>query len=332
MGLFRKAKKENVELKETNTLERTDFDKNKSEIEIVDFDTKEEKIENTLVTRKENRIIFIIIAALFLVVFLLPTLTSWFQRNSIFSYSDKVEEIVNNNTIDGMLEVGKEEGSITVKKIRFYNAAKRTNNQISLIYLPETEIKNVNNMEIYIELYNSSKNVIYRTKFTSDKKLERKVQGIFTMPVNEMIYKEATYIKVTIIKEDEFKTETDSMLCVKTFTDEDYKLEYEALYSFSNSGLISYKIRREVVMENSETDEVENEQRINKYAEYFEKEAEELSKTNVTDIAYDETSIEYTIDLLTFDLGKSDFSNPYSIGNVKRQIKLNEEANKWSCK
>lgn len=331
MGLFKKTKKENIEEKNNNGVEVVSLDDSKSEIEVLDLENKNEKLVNTLEFRKENRLLIIIVVLLILFVILLPTITGWIDKKSIFSYNQQVQEIVNNKTVDGMLVINKEEGSITVKNIRFYNPSKRTNNEISLVYLPESSIKDVNSLNIYIEFYNSNKMIIYRTKFTSDEKLERKVHGTISMKVNEMIFKEATYAKVTIIKDDEFKKSDEVLICTQNFTDDGYEVEYKTTYNFGARGLISYQVNKTAIKRSGETIE-EGEETTNKYRDEFENEAKMISKTNIEELTYDENSITYTVDLFTLDTKKSDFSPSYQLGNVKRQVKLGEEANKWSCK
>jgi len=157
-------------------------------VEVLDLEEKKPKIAEE--EKKENRTIIIILAIVLLFAFALPKITSWFKHSSIFSYTDTVNEVVENKTVDGMLQIGKEEGSITVKKIKFYNTAKKSNNEISIVYLPNSSVKDVNKENIYIELYNSSKTIIYRIKFVSDSNLERKVPGTYSFKVLEDTYKD----------------------------------------------------------------------------------------------------------------------------------------------
>ena len=110
MGLFKKRKKENIEEKKETEVEVVSLDDNKPEIEVLDLDKKDEKIVNTLEFRKENRLLLLIVISLIIFVILLPTITSWIDKKSIFSYNKQVQEIVNNKTVDGMLEMDKEEG------------------------------------------------------------------------------------------------------------------------------------------------------------------------------------------------------------------------------
>ena len=339
MGLFKKKKTNKEEHK--SEINNTETQNKIENIEVLDFDEKKEKIENTIEQRKENRLLIIIIVLIIIFVLLLPKITSLFSKKSIFTYTDKVDDIVNNKTVDGMLEINQNVGTITAKNIRFYNPLKRTNNEISIVFLPENSIKNVNDLNIYIELYNDSKTIIYRTKFIQKDKLERKVQGTYSLNVNENIYKEAKYLKITIIKEEDFKKSNEALICTNKFTENSYEIVYKNTYNFSQKGLINYQIDKKIIEKNIENDGTElpneeelenkNKETLNKYINEFKKEKEQIEKTDVKDLTSDETSINYTIDLLKTNLGKSDYKFLYNLGSVKKQIKFDEEKNGWVC-
>ena len=297
------------------------------DIEILDLDN-EETVTNTLEQRKEFKISIIIGAIAIIFVLLLPKITSLFSKDSIFSYTDKVNEIVNSETIDGMLEIGKEKGYITAKKVKFYNPRKTTDNQISITYLPMSGRNDLNSLNLYIEIYNSNKEVVTRTKFNNSTKLERKVQGTYKLTLNETIYKEAKYFKVTIINDKDFNEINDTLNCKYTFNENNIKVTYERIYNFTKNGLINYKVIRNV-----EKNDLSNldETTLQKYIELFKKENENLSKSNITDITLSDTSIEYTINLIEFTTNKSNYQKLYEQGSLKRQIQLSEEKMNWMC-
>ena len=220
MGLFRKKVK-------SETKDNTNIDG----IEIVDLEGSNDKVVNTLEQRKEFKIAIIIGVGVLLFALLLPKITSIFTKDSIFTYTDEVNDVVNNKTVDGMLEIGKEEGSITAKKVKFYNPLKRTNNQISVTYLPNIGINDVDGLNLYVEIYNSNKNLIARVKFTNIEKLDRKVQGNYKIDMNETLYKEAEYLKVTIIKDEEFSNITDTLTCIYENIEGNAKVYYKRIYN-----------------------------------------------------------------------------------------------------
>lgn len=317
MGLFRKKVK-------SETKENTNIDG----IEIVDLESSNDKVVNTLEQRKEFKIAIFIGIGVLLFALLLPKITSIFTKDSIFTYTDEVNEIVNNKTVDGMLIIGKEEGSITAKKVKFYNPLKRTNNQISVTYLPDTVIKDVDKLNLYVEIYNSNKNLISRVKFTNIEKLERKVQGNYKIDMNETIYKEAEYLKVTIIKDEEFSNITDNLTCIYENIEGNAKVYYKRIYNFTNNGLLSYTVSKSV--SKIDVNNVDN-TIIEKYTKLFSTENDVLKKTNIDGINLTDNSIEYTVNLSTLELNNSSYKKLYEQGSIKRQIELSEENLKWMC-
>ena len=228
MGLFKKKNKvENIEPnKEANS---TSSNQKTDGIEVLDFAEEDKKTEaaNKIERKKENRLLFIILIGLVVLVLLLPKITSLFNKKSIFSYSDEVKDIEEQETINGMLEIGSETGSITAKKIKFYNFIKKSDNTIDFIYLPQSGIKNPNELNIFIELYNSKQNIIYRTKFVHDSKLERKVQGTYTLTINSTLYSEAKYAKVVIIESKDIKEAIEEYINENKGKGEEYINNYK---------------------------------------------------------------------------------------------------------
>ena len=347
MGLFKKKEKS------VDKSEKIEKKKDES-IELIDLDTgttttiKEKKRENT--------ILFVILITFILAVFLLPTLINLFKTNSIPFINNNVNKVTESGTTNGMLEIGKETGYMIAEKIRFYNFEKKGGNNINVIYLPDTEIKNVNSLNIFIELYNSSYNIIYRTKLDIEKTLQRKVQGSYTINLNDNLYREARYGKITIMDNEDFSNGSDNLTCTLNTKEEDYDISYKVTYTFGNNGLIKYNVNRTITKEESviveeENDEltepIENEETreeiteetkeptedktLTKYKKLFNDEAESIRKTNNTDLTLNDNSITYTIDLKEFDALSSNYKVLYNIGSLKRQISSIEQYNNWSC-
>ena len=68
-----------------------------------------------------------------------------------------------------------------------------------------------------------------------------------------------------------------------------------------------------------------------KYTKLFNTEKDNLSKTNLQDITLTENTLEYTITLNEFKIGKSTYQKLYEQGSIKRQIELSEENMNWTC-
>ncbi len=336
---------EEIETLSTDGVEMLDLE-NEEKPPVKKGDTKEEK--------KENRALIIIMLSILAFCLLLPTVTKWFKKSSIFSYTDDVEEIINDKTEDGYLVIGKEEGSITARKVQFYNFYKRSDNQISMVYLPSTGIKDINKQNIYIELYDANKNIIYREKFLPTSKVERKVQGRFNITVTSDVYKQSYYSKIVIIDADEWGKPTSTLTCSFNTIESGYTYNEKITYNFSKLGLLSYKVSKKVTksslnqpsedLENSEenpnedieTDITETEgddiiASANPFTKVIEEEAELIEDTNITDLKYDEATIEYTVPLATLDASRSGYTPVHSHGSILRTIRLEEESKGWSC-
>lgn len=270
------------------------------EIEILDFDEEEKK------DKKENKIIIIIIFILLLALLSIPFITNVFKKGVLTSSS--ISDVKTNKTIDGLLEIGKEEGYIIINKIRFYNFTKRNNNIITVVYLPETTIKNASEENLFIELYNSKKSVIYRAKFDINQKLQRKERGIFQISLNNNLYSESSYGKVVSLSEKDFALIDNSLICTK----ED-NITTTVTYEFSTNGLVSYRVLKEANEGNAYS---------------FDEEARELLRNNVLDVVYDEVSLSYKVNLID----NSDDSTLYKLSSTYRQVKLDAEGLGWGCK
>ena len=82
MGLFKKAKNK-TKIDKIDDVEILDFDNNLADTQLSPNERK-----------KENRILFTILIVFVIVVFLLPTLTSIFKKNSIPFINKEVDKVI----------------------------------------------------------------------------------------------------------------------------------------------------------------------------------------------------------------------------------------------
>ena len=191
---------------------------------------------------------------------------------------------------------------------------------ITFKYLPQDEIKNVNEDNLFIQLYDEKKNVIYRTKFTSDNVLNRKVIVNSSLSTNGEIYKNAFYASIVILKDTDFSVVDNIMVCKYTTTDGNYNIINKVTYNFSKNGLASYEVDKSVVKIGLEESDV--------YKDGFQKEASYL-KENVENLTVTDTNIKYKLNLVTYS--SQEYSPLYKLGTTIKEIKTNEENNNWSC-
>lgn len=214
-GVLIKKLKSTIVSEEVNTkvedsapiIEELDLGGNEDNIEIVDL-SNEGGVVNTLEQKKENKFTIIILAVILVFAILLPTISGIFNPKDNTIDNTKPNEIkYTETTKDGLLTIGKETGNITAKNVRFYNFSKQSGNIISFIYLPEDEIKNVNESNLFIQLYDEKKNIIYRTKFTSDTVLSRKISGTYNFSKNGLSSYEVdkSVVKIGLEESDVYK-------------------------------------------------------------------------------------------------------------------------------
>lgn len=297
------------------------IDENGSSIEILDLDsntiTKEEKKE----ARKAGISSIIILLPILLVAFYLPDLSKLINKTPTQDVvTAPKKNIEYYETQDGLLEINNEKGHIIAKNIRFYSFTKKTGNIISNVYLPDKSIDDASKLNVYIELYNSKRVVIYRTKFNPSTKLNRKVQGLYEISLSDELYKEVVYASINILETKDFNDLNDILVCTYKTTENNYNLVTKVTYNFSSNGLSNYEVSKESIKL--------KEDEIYSYKDEFEKEAELLTG-KVTDLTFDENSLKYKLDLVSYT--DSEVKPLYSLATTKREIKLKEENSKWSC-
>ncbi len=300
-------------MNEESKVENMDLSSQEGKVEILDFD----EVDNPLETRKENRITFIIIGVVLGFLTLLPTISGLFNSNTPIIKNTVSSDIEYTDVADGFLVIGSSEGSITAKNVQFYNFEKRTGNKITFNYMPENNISNPSSLNIYIELYNNKKATIYRKKFDVSS-LERKVISTYDLSLNENIYGESVYAKIAILNEEDFKTIKEEMTCELNVNVDNLTVVNKIIYTFSENGLVNYKVNK--VVNNLSEEVSEN---------YFESEYKKLTKYEISDLVSENNAISYTIDLL--DSKFSDYKSLYTLGSTIREVKLDSESKGWRC-
>ena len=282
------------------------IDENGSSIEILDLDsnsiTKEEKKE----AKKAGISSIIILLPILLVAFYLPELSKLINKTPAQDVVTAPKKNIDYyETQDGLLEINNEKGHIIAKNIRFYSFTKKTGNIISNVYLPDKSIDDASKLNVYIELYNSKRVVIYRTKFNPGTKLNRKVQSLYEINLSDELYKEVVYASINILETKDFNDLNDILVCTYKTTENNYNLVTKVTYNFSSNGLSNYEVSKESIKL--------KEDEIYSYKDEFEKEA----------------SLKYKLDLVSYT--DSEVKPLYSLATTKREIKLKEENSKWSC-
>ena len=309
--------------------------KNSSEnnIEFVNLDNSNKtEVINTLERRINYKVILICVLVVIIFVFLLPTITSIFDKSSPENYTNTVNNNSSNNLVNGFIQIDRNDSNMTVNDVRFYNFTKRSNNTISYNYKAEKAIKNTLSLKLYIEIYNRSETIIYREIFNPSVEIEKGPVLSSTITLNPNLYKEAYYVKVVEITAENAIV-TNSINCTKEFTDGIFNVKYNVKYNFGENALLSYEVTKNAVITQIENNEDETNENfdLDKYNNLFLQEEADVSNTNATEYKRSDNHLNYTIDLRSIDLQDSDYELLYSIGTVERTVKVVEESNGWSC-
>ena len=298
--------------------------KDGEQIEILDLDSHlEETTEESLTSKKENYIIIVIVIIVALVaIFVVPRLYSMLNGKNQYIYSNTSKDINDAHSIEGYLEIGKDEGYITAKRIQFYSFMKKDNNVLSFKVMAETGVNDIPSYNIYVELFNSKKNVIYRTKFDQYESLDRKTIERVNITLNENLYGEATYAKIVILEESNFALLDNNLNCTYSEVNDYYTINGNVVYNFSTNGLVGYKVTKRMIVNPDYNGTLPTDP-----SKMFSKEGESLSALGLAALEYTDEDITYTVDLKK-DVIEGD---SYKLGTTYRQIKLEREKDKWRC-
>lgn len=320
--LFKKSKKAN---KDNNATA--------DNIEFIDLDNSDKTDVTDKIDKKINyKVILICVILVIVFVFLLPTITSIFDKSSPENYTNTVNNNSSNNLVNGFIQIDKNDSNMTVNDVRFYNFTKRSNNLISYNYKAEKAIKNTLSLKLYIEIYNRSETIIYREVFNPSTEIEKGPVLSSSITLNPNLYKEAYYVKIVEIT-SENAIVTNSINCTKEFTDGIFNLKYSVKYNFGENALLSYEVTKNAIISQTEDNEesTSEDTDLEKYNDIFLQEEADVSNTNATEYQRDNNYLKYTIDLRTIDLQDSNYKLLYNIGTVERTVKVIEESNGWSC-
>src|SRR5574344_698680 len=267
-----------------------------------------------------NVILIVLLIIMALIAFFMQDIINLFNK-TISPFTTSTTEVTSGDLIDGYMKI-EENGFMIVEKVKFYNYKKSTEPNLIINYLPQKNLSKASDYQIYIEIYNSDKVLIYKELFNPSTDLEKDTVKQYTMKVTSSVYKLAFYAKVKTYTEDEKKS-TSTLTCTYTSTGSDeLKVTYKTTYNFQNNDLISYDIDKSYTTTNAESTDAL------KYKEEIKKEYLKITDYNIKS-TYTDTSLKYTIDLSKLPDG---FTPSYEKGTVSKTINDKETLKKWICK
>ena len=207
---------------------------------------------NTTTKKTNNAIIFILIVILALVSYFINDIANFYQEKlfPLFNNNDKNNDnnTSNNdsgfNLVDGYIKIGEPSSYINLKDIKFYNCRKNDSGKyISFNYLSSVKYSDIKDEEIYLELYDSNKEILYKELFNSESVIDKDSVSTYKININESEYNNVSYALVKIYSDSEKKS-TSKLVCTYKVNNEFINLEYTNTYEFTNNSLTKYSVNK----------------------------------------------------------------------------------------
>ena len=228
------------------------------------------------------------------------------------------------NLVGGYLLIGNSETNMTLDNIKFYNFKKSDNTSLTYSYVSSEKYSDASTLNLYIEVYDADKNLLYRTKFVPEEVVEKDTVSTKPIKLENDVYDSMFYALIKKI-DSQANKESTKLTCTLEDEDSDVTVKYVNIYNFSNGELSSYEVSKKVTtkpVENSEEKDYSN----NKFVKELKSENEEVSKEFTT--TYDTYSLEYKVD---YSKEIISFIPLYTKGTTTIRIKNKEQLKKWKC-
>lgn len=266
--------------------------------------------------------IFVIVGLLFVVLMFSDTIMGFFDNPSSFiNGGNDLSANESSNLVDGFILIDSD-GYIKVSNVKFYNFKKAGNNELLINYVSYENIKDVKALKIYVEIYDSAKDLIHKQVFnTNSNKLDIDALSPYSMKVTSDVYEAAYYSKVAVYT-DEMINKKDTLVCSYPVENTDtFKLTFTNTFNFVNDTLVSYDIVRKY-------DTSEENDLVEVYKNQIKTEYLDINRYNVK-TEYADNKLIYSINLTKLPAG---FIPMYPSTSTKKTIKNKETLKKWECK
>lgn len=267
---------------------------------------EEPQVINTVKSKGSNFILFLVI--IILVAFAVNI--------------DKVAEMVDNymktgsltsttvtpdNTTGGFIKIDESSSSMKISEINFYNFRKNISDlTISFNFESFAAYEDSKTLNLYIELYNADKDLLYKELFDTKEKIDKNTTSNYTMKLDSDVHEEAFYALVKTYTDTELSA-TSELTC--SFADNNY--QYENKYHFTNNELVSYDVTKK-----------SNDVNDSKLQEEYNGLNGKVKAT------FQNNTLTYTVDLNA----ENGVSPIYPKGLTPTIVKSRDTLKKWECK
>lgn len=306
--------------------QKANVDQNQvNKIETIDLNVKPDNNEPQT-TKSGNGVLIVVFLIIGIFIFLLPFIDSYFKDFDIVGNGGtSLTNEKNLNLHNGFIQINKE-SYMTISNIKFYNFSKKSNNIINFNYISGKKITDISNFNIFIELYNNSEDLIYRTKFNDFDEIEKSVVKSYDLNVTEDVYRNSSFAKAILIDDKVLETKKETLLsCVLDTNDSNLNLYYEVNYYFKLNGLIRYDVSKNILYSGEGENEV-----LLKYKKDLNNEYNLILDTNAENVVKEDLILSYTIDFSTFDF-ESEYTPLFPELTLESTLKNTLTDQNWVC-
>ena len=275
-----------------------------------------EIVVNTTKKRTSNLILIILVFLMVLFVFNIDTVIDMYNN-----YVNNGTLTNNNSTTDNLANgfiMIDEASYMNLKEIRFYNFKKKDGSvEVTFNYEANQKYDDASELKIYIELYNSDKEIIYKELFNPGGPLEKGTIRTYTLSLTNDVYTSAFYALAKIYTQTE-ENSTSSLVCKFNDDNENVTVNYEITYNFKNNGLTSYSVNKNYQLKGANTDN---------YVTELENEYNSV-KDIIPSVVYENNTLQYSVNLET---EIENFTPLYNKDTIINIIKQKETLKKWNC-
>ena len=269
---------------------------------------EEVTVVNTTKTKGSNIILIIFLALLILFVFNIDTVLKYYDNYvKTGSLTIDTDSANTDNLVNGYILIDDSTGSIKLENINFYNFRKSGNLVISLNYLSSVDYSDTKTLGLYIELYNSSKELIYKGLFDTNGAVEKNSVRLYDITLDNYVYTNAYYALVK-----KYTSEDENAKTTLTCSLNDDNVSYSIVYNFNNNSLVNYSVDKSI-KNNTVKSELDNEYN---------------SVSSYVTATYANNKLSYTVDLNNID---DEFNPLYLYGTTPKVVSVKEELKKWKC-
>ena len=271
---------------------------------------QEVTVINTNKSKSSNLILYILLILMVLFVLNIDTIIKYYD-NYVNTGSLKGNTTENNtdNLVEGYVLINDSTGSIKLDSINFYNFRKSGDINLTFNYVSSLDYNNVSILDMYVEIYNSNKELLYKELFNLNNGIEKDSVRVYTIALDNYVYTNAYYALIKKYTEEEKNTKS-SITCTLDNDDALYKI----VYNFENNGLVNYSVNKDLKSDNDAyKTELDNE--YNSVSNYF-------------TATYENNNLNYIVDLKNYN---KEFNPLYELGTVSKVIEVKEELKKWNC-